>query len=311
MTIKKTPPVAKKLSSDKRQCTKCGKMHKEEDFYMSKSMLYVFYGRLTICKDCIDEIYQEYVRRYETYKKATYELCKLLDYPFLTNTYDGADKDASKRGLPVYKFYFQKLNSLGASNNSGNCFNDGEQIYQDDIVSVSTLGAEVEGEINGQSVLDWGTGYSFADYVFLDNFYSDLIGTYACDTPIQDKLYRNIAKIQLMADRALVVRDTKTYKDMMDTLSKMLNDANIKPAQSNTANADSLGSYGMWIKHIENDEPVPEAIGEFKDPDGIMYYIQEYFVKHFKRIFGLMNEYDENTVPNMEDIKDTFDEEVE
>jgi hypothetical protein len=42
-----------------------------------------------------------------------------------------------------------------------------------------------------------------------------------------------------------------------------------------------------------------------------MWYIQEFFVKHFKRIFGLMNEYNENTVPNIEDIKDTFDEAVD
>ena len=76
------------------------------------------------------------------------------------------------------------------------------------------------------------------------------------------------------------------YEKMMSTLSKLMGDGNIKPVQENTVSDDDA-SFGLFIKKIENEEPVPEPLEEFRDVDGFRKYIDEWFVKPFARIFDL------------------------
>src|SRR5690606_39853724 len=86
---------------------------------------------------------------------------------------------------------------------------------------------------------------------------------------------------------AIAKGNTRSYKDLMKTISDLMNDGNIKPIQ-NIGNQESKSStFGEWIKRIEEEEPIPEPDEVFKDVDGIQKYIGKWFVGHMKRIFGL------------------------
>ncbi|AYB37538.1 hypothetical protein [Brevibacillus laterosporus] len=127
-------------------------------------------------------------------------------------------------------------------------------------------------------------GYSDEDISTLDEYYQELIHGYDHSSPAQRRIYKNIAVTQYRADKA---KSNAEYDRLMGTLSKLMNDANIKPVQETGTDSLGLSTFGEWIKKIEEEEPIPEPQDEFNDPDGIMKYIDKWFVSHFAKIFGL------------------------
>ncbi|HSQ89563.1 MAG TPA: hypothetical protein VLM92_12210, partial [Romboutsia sp.] len=102
--------------SIKLQCTCCGKEKPPTTgFYLSQSPLYKFNeGRMTICKECLFDKYEELTVRYNDETKALYHLCMMLDIYFSKDLVDSAYKQSnrknSKKGLLMT--YITKLNSL-------------------------------------------------------------------------------------------------------------------------------------------------------------------------------------------------------
>ena len=102
-------------------------------------------------------------------------------------------------------------------------------------------------------------------------------------------LYENIARTQLEAENARRNGELAMYEKMMSTLSKLMGDSNLKPVQESGVNDDDA-SFGMFIKKIEDEEPIPEPVGEFRDADGIGRYISTWFTKHLKWVLDLDSE---------------------
>lgn len=108
-------------------CTCCGNSYSPNVLYISKSQLYKHYGKLPICKTCIETIYKELlVKNNDDKQKAIYQMCRKFDMPFSFSAYNGALKESEKKGWQLYQAYFQKMNSLGGVNNYGTCFDEGE-----------------------------------------------------------------------------------------------------------------------------------------------------------------------------------------
>ena len=121
---------------------------------------------------------------------------------------------------------------------------------------------------------------------FLEEKYQELIAVYDHRNPVQRMLYQNISRTQLEAEKARRNGNPAMYEKMMSTLSKLMGDGNIKPVQENAV-SDDEASFGLFIKKIESEEPIPEPLDEFQDVDGFRKYIDEWFVKPFARIFDL------------------------
>jgi hypothetical protein len=157
-------------------------------------------------------------------------------------------------------------------------------------------------------------GFDLKDAIMLEDKFQKLLTVYPCDTPIQENGYKQIAIIQLKSDEAIMNSKTKEYKDLQETLSKIMNDLKIKPVQENSTEDGGLSNWGSWVKKIEEEEPIPEATGEFKDPDGIKKYVNKWFTSHFAKVFGLSThgEYEEDigkeSVADSEPVDEDGDE---
>ena len=66
------------------KCICCGKAKYEESFYMNKtSVLFSgVYGRVPICKDCLDKVCRSYALQYEPLAAAA-AMCAIVDLPFV------------------------------------------------------------------------------------------------------------------------------------------------------------------------------------------------------------------------------------
>ncbi len=286
---------AKKKTSadiDKIICTCCGKEKLTKDYYQSQSYLYRHYKLLPICKLCAEDVFTKYKNKYKDDKITIYYFCRLLDLPFSESDFLGAIQHSEKTGWKLYQSYFKQINSFGDVNNVGKSFEDGESLVVKNSEDDSNQGINCDNfESTPDIITFWGKGFSDDELQYLENFYTDFINNYECDSPAQVLLFKNAAKTQLNADKALEQGNIALYDKLMKTLSTILGDSNIKPVQETGANATDQATFGTLIKRWENERPIPEPSEEFRDIDGIRKYISIWFLGHLCKIMGIKNAY--------------------
>lgn len=114
MATKKTAKATNKVERPKMSCSCCGK---EKDiktgFYVSNSVINKSIGRLTVCKECIWQLFDEFTEECNDNEQiATYRLCRLLNFPYLETPFQSAMKEAEENGGNVFKAYIKNINSL-------------------------------------------------------------------------------------------------------------------------------------------------------------------------------------------------------
>lgn len=278
-----------------QKCTCCGTSKSTvTGYYISYSPLYASNDKkMTMCKDCVIDIYERYVDFYSDETKALYRLSLLVDGYFSLALVDILMAQAKKTNTSLVRVYFQKANSLPQF--KGKTSMDSEHISLEDGTLYLTNepiqqeeAQEIEDDfvITSEIIRRWGRGLPKDDYSFLEEKYQELIAVYDHRNPVQRMLYQNISRTQLEAEKARRNGNPAMYEKMMSTLSKLMGDGNIKPVQENAV-SDDEASFGLFIKKIESEEPIPEPLDEFQDVDGFRKYIDEWFVKPFARIFDL------------------------
>ncbi len=266
--------MAVKTTKDIYQCSACGKEKKLSEFYQSSSPVYQYYKKLSICKSCLWDMVDENNIR------SIMNTLRMIDGPFLADIWESAVQNSSKddKWTPFSMY----MKNIAMRQFKDYTWDDSR--FEDEYQEVFNKQIDLTEEVQKR----W-RGWKPDEMKELEEKYQEMIAVYEHDTPIQKNIYRNIAVAQKQADDAIAQGDTKSYKDLMKTISDLMNDGNIKHIQ-NVGNQESKTStYGEWIKKIEMEEPIPEPDESFKDVDGIGKYIGKWFIGHMKRIFGLDN----------------------
>lgn len=276
----------------KKTCSKClDSKNIKDDFYLAANDIINIDSRLPICKKCLINLVD--MDEVETLINAM----RAIDRPFLKSTYD--DSFSQKNSFGEY------MRMLATRQNRNKTYLDSE--FNKELEKFSNK-KDLDEFNNG--VVSNADGYTTEglaalrkkwgkleneDYEFLEEYYKEYAHSYATDAPVQIMLYKNIAKIQLQAEKELSKGNIKVYKDLMDLSSKLHNDGNIKPIQTTGSNEDKgLSAYGLWIKEIEKDEPCEffEEKKQYEDYDSFNKYWEKWFVRPLKNIFNVSNDFD-------------------
>lgn len=234
----------------------------------------------------------------------------LFDLPWGEANYSGALQHSQKTGWKIYQSYFKQINSFGDINSIGTCFAEGEPwideqseaIHSEDSVPDTYSNDELDFDITPEVKLFWGKGFKDEDYFYLENFYDDFIKVYECDTPAQVLLFKNAAKTQLNADKALAEGNINLYDKLMKTLSTILGDSNIKPVQETGANATEQATFGTLIKKWENEKPIPEPLEEW-ERDNWIEYMKIWFLSHLAKMTNTPNPFEEEYEDAMSEFR--------
>ena len=243
-----------------QKCTCCGTSKSTvTGYYISYSPLYASNDKkMTMCKDCVIDIYERYVDFYGDETKALYRLSLLVDGYFSLALVDILMAQAKKTNTSLVRVYFQKANSLPQfkgktsmdsehiSLEDGTLYLTNEPIQQEEVQEI-----EDDFVITSEIIRRWGRGLPKDDYSFLEEKYQELIAVYDHRNPVQRMLYQNISRTQLEAEKARRNGNPAMYEKMMSTLSKLMGDGNIKPVQENAV-SDDEASFGLFIKKIES-----------------------------------------------------------
>lgn len=135
----------------------------------------------------------------------------------------------------------------------------------------------------------FGSGFSEADYLYLQDQYDDWTARTQVDTKSQETYIVQICFKQLEIWKAQKAgNDTDK---MIKSLNDLMNAANLQPKQSiNNTATDNL-TYGQLLEKWEEEQPLPDPDPDFADVNKIGKYIRVWFAGGMASALGLKNAY--------------------
>ncbi len=317
---KAVPPMQKR----RYICTCCGKesTRQKNIYFSTKSELYKFNnGYLTMCTNCIKKYYDLLCKRYDDSIFAFYHLCSTFGWNFneiavkkaIAESIDPIGGYVKNMNVGICKGktfddnimdYYNKLKS-----------NENEQLVSQETIDLTEVEnpkcqqlqekideleaelEEVKGKIKEDNTPDisenkkkwlhkmeqrWGDGMKIYDYEYLEEEYEQWATIYGCKEKNMKTLVEEICLIKL------TIRNNRAQGKPVDKdqrqLQEFLGACNLKPIQESSTNSEEQ-AMGLWIKHIEEDRPIPEPSEEFKDVDGIRKYFN-WFLGHLLKVLG-------------------------
>ena len=263
MAVKVPPPTYK--------CSSCGAVYSKlnDNFYYSKNSIYeANNNRTTVCRKCINEMYENYVYLFKDKAFAFYYICSKFGW-----YYNDEKFDLVKNKAHVVSDY---ISSNNTGKHKGKTFEDNiceefeklqnkreqEQILNipeySSISQVSNI--QVDIKMSPEILIKWGTNFESHEYANLENLYAEMITVNPRmeETP-QDKDYlKKICLTSVLLDRAYTEGDEKKIKSLSDAYSKLMSDSKLRAMDKTEADkSGGLRSFSQIYQEVESDNFIP------------------------------------------------------
>ena len=278
-------------------CLCCGKEFSSNEIYDSDSEFHSSIGKIPYCKECIDNFYQHYLKKYEMLeypnpeRKAIERICMALDIYYKDKIFDSAVKDSKTRtNATLIALYLKQVKLYQYRNkNYDTTINDKFKDMRDEesAMSVYTKQDEKQSEEIKTAIKFFGSGFSDDDYIFLHEQYVDWTTRHECETKSQEEMFKQICFTQLELLKA--TRAKQDTKDLNATFLKQLEAAKLQPKQNKGETVSETQTFGTLIDKWENTRPIPEIDEDLRDVDKIGKYINIFFKGHLSKMMGIKN----------------------
>ena len=290
------------VSSSNVVCSKCGTSYgrRKGNFSVNYGILYKGVGYLTVCKSCVDNMYNEYLSLCNNPKLAVRQVCRKLDIYWSDKLFDGVEKKSTAQ--TVMTTYLSKLTTntyLGKSYDDTLKEEGVLWSFDKDIVNNNVLQStkDDDTEVSEEIIMLWGSGYTPSMYAELENRRKYWMSVLPDDTDLDagtEALIRQICALELDINRDRAAG--KSVEKSLNTYNTLIGSAGLKPALKNKDGYDTDASIektpmGVWAQIYETKRPIPEVDPELRDVDGIVKYISTWFLGHLCKMLGIKNSY--------------------
>jgi hypothetical protein len=269
-------------------------------------------GLFSVCKECIQKIYDELFAQNQSMEKTVHKMCMSLNVKFSNEAMDATKAhintliQGGKNVTSIFGIYRQKLiatnKSMDKSAMEDNTYEDVGTIFTDKAINTKETPIP-------QDVLEfWGDSISREKIPFLEMQYANFKQTHKAETYAEIVLLKQVCYTLLkIEDERKADHDTSDLIKELQTLMKTLA---VSPNTKATGGAQGGDAFGLWIADIERSEP---AQWLKTDPRGDIYRdvgnTEEYFQKFIVR--PLKNAITGSKDFNIDDSEEVDDELVE
>lgn len=295
------------INSSAAICSKCGKSYGRRKGYfpVNYGILYKGVGYVTVCKTCIDNMYNGYLSQCNNSKDAVRQICRKLDLYWNEKVFNIVDRTNTTSTMMTS--YIAKLASVTYSGKSyddtlaeeGTLWNWNIS-HEDDVVpALNTPVVKAEGdttpeEVDESVVAFWGTGYTPDMYRELEQRRSYWMSRFPESAELDigtEAIIRQICNLEIDINRDRVAG--KSIEKSVNALNNLLGSASLKPAQRKNEEADAELSnvpLGVWTWRWEKHRPVPEPEKSLRDVNHIKKYVFTW-MGHVLKMVGRKNCY--------------------
>lgn len=292
------------VNSTSAICSKCGKSYGRRKGYfpVNYGMLYKGIGYVSVCKDCIDSMYNGYLAQCNNAKDAVRQMCRKLDLYWSEKVFETVERKNTTSTMMTS--YIAKINTVSYSGKSyddtlseeGTLWNWNKK--QDNVNSPEPEDNHAKNDeikIPDDVIAFWGTGYTPEMYVDLEQRRSYWMSRFPEDYELDigtEAIIRQICSLELDINRDRAAG--RAVDKSVNALNTLLGSASLKPTQKRTDDVDSSidkTPLGVWAQRLEYKRPIKEVDPELQDVDGIVRYISIWFLGHLCKMLGIKNTY--------------------
>lgn len=292
-------------------CTRCGEKVRDKSqyitkkFFKSKSPLNARTGFLQNCVSCVHKQYEKFYNTHKNHKYCVFLMCATFDYPYVELIAESAVKQhvEKERGINPFGVYIGQLwKTLIKQKNNAVQFCEWKIEYEEKVVYNGI-------EITDDLIFKWGDR-DLKDYEFLQKKYDKICETTKVETEEIVTLVEEICikhlELRKLRDGA-VIPDGKIYKDTLDALQALMKTAGLDSRSKREMDSlDSLDTYGLRIKEIEENEPAQFFKDKklYKDYDKIVELFIKFILRPLKNMLTGSRDFDVSGDFDREDFED-------
>jgi len=303
--------MAFEVNNERVICSRCGLAFTKRsgNFYACRASIYKGLGYLTICKECIEQMYSTYLSQCKNAKDAVRQMCRKIDIIWNENAYDTVSAKATAHTImSQYIKYTNTLNYVGKSYDD-TLLNEGtlwsfcdkpipvqrkfeHDMLPSDVGQLNDQDEDVQDDISDDVKAFWGSGYSADVYRELEQRRASWVASLPSDAISDagtDALIRQICSLELDINRARaagrsVDKSVTALNALIGSITKM------QKSQDTTDSSALETPLGVWLYRFENQRPLPEIDDSLKDVNGIRRYVFTW-MGHLCKMLGLKNGY--------------------
>lgn len=268
-------PKVENKSAVTYYCCRCGGQYKTPtQFFKSHSNLFADNGIMPVCKKCLTELFNDYIKKYNDVEKALQRICMAFDLYYSKSLFDSCNNG----GNSLLGVYIKNLNMIqykdktfDTSIKEGFVF-DPNNTGEDDVVETNKEPEEFN--VSKKDLKKWGDGFEDVDYQVLNAHYEQLKAANPnCDNN-QELFINDLCYIHMQKMKSLRGGDIDSYNKLTESYRKSFKQAGLKTEEEALNNADAC--WGVMLKEI-SQYTVEEYYKDktlYKDMDGLDEYYQ-------------------------------------
>jgi len=281
------PRSKRKLQDEVKKiyCRKCMEYKTPTNFFKATDNFLDSNDYMSVCKQCIDDIYEKFFIIEQSMDKAILRLCRLLNIRFNERALESAKKQIEthiEKGMKnpsVFGNYKAKIlmvtsNKIGDKNtNEDLTFIEPNEEIIEKLESPQVIDQEYYENIWGKS-----QGLNQIDYEFLDYEYGRWVGPIGNVTHGEEVLIRDICHLQNQIRKERITGNDSKVNNLIEARQKIMKDGALTPLLQNAANSGkNADCFGVWLRDIEQIMPAEWYADQekYKDIDGIEEDIQD------------------------------------
>lgn len=283
-----------KMPEDKIKCSMCGRVLRTKgnasSYYKSNSIIHKGNGGyIPVCKSCLEDLFSAYKNALGSTQKAIQRICMKFDVYWNERIYESIlEKRDTRGGMFKIGEYLKTVNLYQYRGSTYDTTLDEEASRIQTQIDLVIAGEEMTEDIDvsPEQIRTWGSGFDPLFYRELDQRYD--YWTEDLDFDKVDKATETLIR-QICIQEVILSRDAAAGRPIDKTakmIDSLLGSLNLKPVQKpqKTVVEDAMDEetemtpFGVWIRKIEDDRPIPEAEEQFADVDHLKDYLQTWFV---------------------------------
>jgi hypothetical protein len=296
-------------------CRRCMQMLPASKFYDCVDMGFVdSNGLMSVCKNCIQNMYDEIYDETKSIEKTIHKLCTSLNIKYSNDAVSALHSHIDtllkngKKVHAVFGIYKMKLvatkSSMDKSKPEDMTYEDVGTIYMREDIDTTEIPIPEEiasfWGVNIDGITEAKERAKAREKVeFLEREYTSFKKTHKADTYSEVSLLKQVCYTLWDIEEARRNNDETKY--LLKTLQDLMGNLAISPKESNSSKEDKQDeAFGLWIQDIEQKEP---AQWLEDDPRGDMYrdvgnvekYFDDYFVRPLKNFVTQSKDFKINT----------------
>jgi hypothetical protein len=261
-------------------CRKCGLVKKETDFYSCSDAFLDKNGRLSICKECCNIMYDNFIENEKTIEKTIYRMCKILNIKYseeaisMTKSRIETSKSHGKDINAIFGIYKSQLMVQDKTDNGDPYLSGVSKFTFEEPSKDSIVFKEIETDRKDFEYLKkiWGKVESIEEYDFLEEEYLRWASPIGNVTHSEEVLIREICHYQNQIRKFRIEGNVAKVDEISKMMRAVMKDSMLTPALQNAANnGKNADCFGVWIKDIETRKPAEWYLEQtkYKDIDGL------------------------------------------